>query len=53
MKINETKKFPSMFASIDCMHYQWKICAMAYQGQFQDKDDNISIILEALFDQSL
>lgn len=27
----------SMFAFIECMHYQWKKCFMAWQCQFKDK----------------
>ena len=42
-----------MFASLDCMHWQWKICPVAWQGQFQDKDKKRSVILEAIADQSL
>jgi hypothetical protein len=33
-----------MFTSLACMHYQWKKIPVAWQGQFQDKDDNRSII---------
>jgi hypothetical protein len=42
-----------MFASLDCMHYHWKNCPIAWQRQFQDKDDKRSIILEAIANQSL
>jgi hypothetical protein len=42
-----------MFASLDCMHWTWKNCPVAWQGQFQDKDKNRSVILEAIADQSL
>jgi hypothetical protein len=53
LKINEARGFPSMFASLDYMHYRWKICPITWQGQFQDKDDNRLIILEVVADQSL
>jgi hypothetical protein len=52
MQINALRGFPGMFGSIDCMHYVWKNCPVAWQGQFQDKDKNRSIILEAIADQS-
>jgi hypothetical protein len=39
-----------MFASLDCMHYQWKICPITWQGQFQNKDGNRLIILEIVAD---
>ena len=42
-----------MFASLDCMHYEWKNCPIAWQGSFQGKDGFNSIILEAIADQSL
>ena len=29
MQINERRGWPGMFASIDCMHYQWKNCPVA------------------------
>jgi hypothetical protein len=51
--INDAKGFSSMFASINCMHYQWKNYPIAWQGQFQDKDTHKNIILEAIVDPSL
>jgi hypothetical protein len=42
-----------MFESIDCMHWVWKNCLVAWVGQFQDKDKERSIILEAIADKSL
>ncbi len=42
-----------MFGSIDCMHYQWKNYPVAWNGQYLDKDDNMSIILETIAAQSL
>jgi hypothetical protein len=51
--INTARGFPGMFGSIDCMHWTWKNCPVAWQGQFQDKDKDRSIILEAVADQSL
>ena len=53
MQINERRGWSWMFASIDCMHYQWKNCPVAWQGHYQNKDHNRSIILEAVADQSL
>jgi hypothetical protein len=48
MKINKERGFPSMFASIDYMHWSWKYCPMACQGQFQDKEKTRSIIHKLL-----
>ena len=44
---------PDMFAILDCMQWTWKNCLVAWQGQFQDKNKNQSVILEAIADQSL
>ncbi len=48
MKINKERGFPCMFASIDCMHWSWKYCPMAWQGQFQDKEKTRSVIRKLL-----
>jgi hypothetical protein len=53
VQINIARGLPGMFASLDCMHWTWKNCLMAWQGQFQDKDKNRSVILEVIADQSL
>ena len=34
MQINERREWPGMFASINCMHYQWKNCYVAWQGHY-------------------
>jgi hypothetical protein len=51
--INDARGFSGMFASVNCMHYQWKNYPIAWQGQFQDKDRHKNIILEAIIDPSL
>jgi hypothetical protein len=53
LSINAQRGFPGMFASLDCMHYLWKNCPVAWQGDFGDRDGKNSIILEAIADQSL
>jgi hypothetical protein len=42
-----------MFVFLDCMHYKWKNCPVAWQGDFGDRDGKKSIILEAIADGSL
>ena len=51
--INAQCGFHDMFALLDCMHYQWKKCPMAWQRNFGDKDGKISIILEAIADHNV
>jgi hypothetical protein len=53
LAINAEYGFPSMFASIDCMHYEWKNCLVAWQGDFGNRSGKKSIILEAIADQGL
>ena len=52
MSINKARSWPGMFGSMDCMHYQSKNCPVGWNGQYLDKDGNMSIILEAIADQS-
>ncbi len=42
-----------MFSSLDCMHYHWKNCDVAWHGSFINKDGNKSIILEVIKYQRL
>ena len=51
IQINTKCGFLRMFASLDCMHWIWQNCPVAWQAQFQDKDLNHSLILEAIVEQ--
>jgi len=44
LTIDEARGFSCMFGSLDCMHYEWKNCPVAWQGDFRDQDGKISII---------
>ncbi|BFG41905.1 hypothetical protein CerSpe_281790 [Prunus speciosa] len=44
----ETRDFPGMIGSIDCMHWQWKYCPTAWQGDYGNRKGQKSIILEAV-----
>ena len=52
VEINTAYGFPNIFDSLDCMHWMWEKCSTAWQGQFQNKDNVRSVILEAISDQS-
>ncbi|KAI5328269.1 hypothetical protein L3X38_027666 [Prunus dulcis] len=44
----ESRGFPCMIGSIDCMHWQWKNYPTAWQGDYGNRKGHKSIILEAV-----
>ncbi|XP_021757970.1 uncharacterized protein LOC110723007 [Chenopodium quinoa] len=40
-------------ADIDCMHWEWKNCPMAWKAQYAGRSKNATLILEAVADQDL
>ncbi|XP_021832071.1 uncharacterized protein LOC110772017 [Prunus avium] len=48
LKQGEDRGFPGMIGSIDCMHWQWKNCPTAWQGEYGNRKGQKSIILEAV-----
>ncbi|XP_006660673.2 uncharacterized protein LOC102705373 [Oryza brachyantha] len=54
LHVNESRGFPGMLGSIDCMHWRWEKCPLAWRGQFTRGDYGVpTIILEAVATQDL
>ncbi len=49
LQVGESRGFPGMLGSIDCMHWRWEKCPTAWSGQFTRGDYGVpTIILEAV-----
>jgi hypothetical protein len=48
LSINEERGFPGMIGSIECMHWEWKDCLFAWQGQYSGYFEGCTGILEAV-----
>ncbi|XP_057446264.1 uncharacterized protein LOC130738309 [Lotus japonicus] len=49
LQVSEQRGFPGMIGSIDCMHWEWKNCPKAWEGQFTRGDKGTTtVILEAV-----
>lgn len=48
LQIGAKRGFPGMLGSLDCTHWQWKNCPMAWAGQYKGKEKKPSIILEVI-----
>ncbi|XP_058725623.1 uncharacterized protein LOC131596903 [Vicia villosa] len=54
LQMGESRGFPGMLGSIDCMHWEWKNCPVAWKGQFCRGDHGKpTIMLEAVASQEL
>ena len=45
---NELRGFPGMIGSIDCSHWVWHRCPMAWQGMYQDRNHKRSVVVDAV-----
>ncbi|XP_024013999.1 uncharacterized protein LOC112088076 [Eutrema salsugineum] len=48
LDVGENCGFPGMIGSIDCMHWEWKICPTAWKGQYTRGSGKPTIVLEAV-----
>ncbi|CDF36284.1 unnamed protein product [Chondrus crispus] len=53
LAINAARGFPGCAGSIDCQHWQWKNCPIAWAGQFKGKERKPTIVLDAICDGEL
>ncbi|XP_033140578.1 putative nuclease HARBI1 isoform X1 [Brassica rapa] len=53
LDIGETRGFPGMVGSIDCMHWEWKNCPTSWKGQYARGSSKPTIVLEAVASQDL
>ncbi|KAM0829821.1 hypothetical protein ACQ4PT_066629 [Festuca glaucescens] len=54
LHINESRGFPGMLGSLDCMHWHWEKCPMEWKGQFTRGDKGVpTLILEEVASQDL
>jgi hypothetical protein len=49
LQVAEQRGFPGMLDSLDCMHWEWQNCPVAWKGQFTRGDYKVpTIILEVV-----
>jgi Plant transposon protein len=53
LAINEMRGFPGCLGSIDCQHWKWERCPVAFAGQFSGKEKKPTVVLEAIADGEL
>jgi hypothetical protein len=50
LAVNESRGFPGCLGSIDCQHWEWKNCPVAWAGQFKGKEKKPTVAMEAIAD---
>ncbi|XP_051134171.1 uncharacterized protein LOC127253565 [Andrographis paniculata] len=49
---NGQRGFPGMIGSLDCMHWQWDACPVAWRGQYNGRYGYLTLILEVASSQA-
>ncbi|XP_010666433.1 uncharacterized protein LOC104883589 [Beta vulgaris subsp. vulgaris] len=53
LRFGEEHGFLGMIGNIDCMHWEWKKCLLAWKGQYQGRTGVATLVLEAVNDRDL
>lgn len=53
LAINESRGFPGCLGSLNCQHWEWKNCPVAWAGQFKGKEKKPTVVMEAIADGEL
>ncbi|XP_035814910.1 uncharacterized protein [Zea mays] len=48
LQVSESRGFPGMFGSVDCMHWEWRNCPSSWKGMFTGRGKHPTMILEAI-----
>src|SRR5438270_3990608 len=49
----ESRGFPGMLGSLDCMHWEWKDCLVGWHGSHKGRSHKATLILEAVASRDL
>jgi hypothetical protein len=47
LQVGESRGFPGMLGSVDCMHWEWRKCPTTWKGMFTGRGKYPTMILEA------
>ena len=53
MQDNAERGWPGLIGSLDCMHWRWLMCPVAWQGSYSGKESGATLVLEAVCDRKL